>query len=261
MSAAGELPMMDAAIFADTQNEPAAVIRYLELLEARLPFPVHRVTAGDLAGDFLEALQGKRKRSAQPPYFVKQSLKSSEAAGRTPDERGGMLWRGCTRDYKIVPIQRKVRELLKEAGAKTALQYIGISLDEAHRMKTSGVKYITNVYPLIDARMSRWDCLRWIKDAGLPEPPKSACWHCPYRSNAQWRVMKMTDPESFGKAVALDNAMRAAKATKINGAGITGEPFVWRGMRPLQDADLTNDLDNGQGELAFGNECEGMCGV
>lgn len=261
MSAAGELPMMDAAIFADTQNEPPAVMRYLEMLDARLPFPVYRVTAGNLAEDFLAAARGEKNRCGQPPFYVKQPDEKAAAAGRPPDDRGGMLWRQCTKDYKITPIQRKVRELIAVSGAKTVLQYIGISLDEAHRMKHSGVKYITNIYPLIDLRMSRWDCLRWIAKAGLPEPPKSACWHCPYRSNAQWRTMKITDPESWQAAVNFDNAARAAKAVKINGSGITGEVFVWRGMKPLEDADLTNDIDNGQGEIDFGNECEGMCGV
>lgn len=261
MSAAGELPMMDAGIFADTQNEPPAVMRYLEMLEARLPFPVYRVTAGNLAEDFLAALRGERKRCSQPPLYVRRSDEAAIAAGRSIDKRGGMLWRQCTKEYKIIPIQQKVRALMKESGAKQVQQFIGISLDEAHRMKYSGVKYIKNVYPLIDLRMSRWDCLRWIENAGLPQPPKSACWHCPYRSNHQWRAMKQNDPESFALAVQFDNAVRAAKATKINGAGITGEVFVWRGMKPLQDADLSNDIDNGQGELAFGNECEGMCGL
>lgn len=261
MSAAGELPMMDAAIFADTQNEPPAVMRYLEMLEARLPFPVYRVTAGNLAEDFLAAVRGERKRCGPPPFYVRRPDVEALAKGREIDTRGGMLWRKCTKEYKITPIQRKVREMLKESGAKTALQYIGISLDEAHRMKTSGVKYITNVYPLIDLRMSRWDCLRWVANAGLPEPPKSACWHCPYRSNAQWRKMKLTDPASWKAAVDFDNAARAVRIQKINGAGITGEVFIWRGMKPLQDADLSNDVDNGQGEIDFGNECEGMCGL
>jgi 3'-phosphoadenosine 5'-phosphosulfate sulfotransferase (PAPS reductase)/FAD synthetase len=49
MAAVGEVtPMPDGAIFADTQAEPAGVYRWLDWLEKRLPYPVHRVTAGDL---------------------------------------------------------------------------------------------------------------------------------------------------------------------------------------------------------------------
>jgi 3'-phosphoadenosine 5'-phosphosulfate sulfotransferase (PAPS reductase)/FAD synthetase len=47
MAAAGEVtPMPAAAIFADTQDEPASVYRWLDWLEKQLPFPVYRVTAG-----------------------------------------------------------------------------------------------------------------------------------------------------------------------------------------------------------------------
>ena len=45
MAAAGEItPMPKAAIFADTEAEPASVYKWLEWLERQLPFPVHRVT-------------------------------------------------------------------------------------------------------------------------------------------------------------------------------------------------------------------------
>ena len=41
MAAKGEVgPMPTAAIFADTQAEPASVYKWLDWLEAQLPFPV-----------------------------------------------------------------------------------------------------------------------------------------------------------------------------------------------------------------------------
>ncbi len=51
MAAHGEItPMPSAAIFADTQGEPAAVYEHLKWLMSPnvLPFPVHVVTAGNL---------------------------------------------------------------------------------------------------------------------------------------------------------------------------------------------------------------------
>jgi hypothetical protein len=45
MAAHGDLaPMPDAAIFADTGNEPGSVYRWLEWLVTELPFPVNRVS-------------------------------------------------------------------------------------------------------------------------------------------------------------------------------------------------------------------------
>ena len=88
----------------------------------------------------------------------------------------GMLSRQCTDRWKIRPIRTKLRQLLgrrPRTGDIRAL--IGISLDEWHRMRSSDVKYIENVYPLVDLRMTRQDCVAWLQDHSLDIPPKSAC--------------------------------------------------------------------------------------
>ena len=48
MAAVGEIERPAAAIFADTQWEPEAVYRHLDWLEALLPYPVLRVTQGNI---------------------------------------------------------------------------------------------------------------------------------------------------------------------------------------------------------------------
>ena len=54
MAAHGEItPMPEAAIFADTQAEPQSVYDWLDWLEKQLPFPVYRVTKGDLWKDMM----------------------------------------------------------------------------------------------------------------------------------------------------------------------------------------------------------------
>lgn len=192
-----------------------------------------------------------QSRCGQPPFYVKHI---------GTDDRGGTLWRQCTKEYKLEPIRRETRRLMEEAGGDRVIQWIGISLDEAHRMKTSGTKYIENRYPLVDLRMSRHDCERWLDKNGFPVPPKSACRWCPYKGNVRWRQMKAEEPEEFERSVAFDNALRAARPNQINGVKITGQLFLHRSCTPLESVDFSNDLDRGQGEL-FGNECEGMCGV
>lgn len=76
----------------------------------------------------------------------------------------GMMRRACTTDFKIVPIRRKVRELLGLTRKRwpdyaVAEQWIGISTDEASRMKPSFEDWQMNRWPLIEQRMSRRDCL------------------------------------------------------------------------------------------------------
>lgn len=111
----------DCAIFADTGWEPGAVYQHLAWLERHAQaggIPVHGVTAGDLRRDLLDAAAGRRKRVANPPLFVRNRDEAGEYA--TPD-KGGMLWRRCTREYKIEPIRRKLRELAEAAVGSSRL--------------------------------------------------------------------------------------------------------------------------------------------
>lgn len=252
MAARGELsPMPEAAIFADTQSEPPDVYQWLEKLIPLLPFPVHKVTAGNLEQSILDALEGKTNRCSQPPFYVKS---------KQDGKGGGMLWRKCTKDYKLSVISRTAQKLRRSGGnARKVIQWIGISLDEAQRMKDSRVKYSTNRYPLIELKMSRWDCIRWLKKNGFEEPPKSACYFCPYISNARWRRIRDTQPETFAKAVKFDRAIRdmATRNPCGQAAGIKGELFIHRSFTPLEFADFKDD----QTPDLFGNECEGMCGA
>lgn len=246
MAAAGEIgPMPDCAIFADTGWEPRAVYAHLECLEKKLPFPVYRVSAGNIREGIVAGAAGKRWASI--PAFTSDMGK------------GGMIRRHCTTEYKIVPIRRKVRELAGIAGKRSPRepiveQWIGISLDESIRMKPSGEAWQVNRWPLIEKLMSRSDCLLWLERAGHEKPAKSACIGCPYHSDRAWRDIKDNDPISWADAVEIDKKIR-------NGfRGMRSELYLHRSLLPLDQVDLSTDAERGQPDL-FNNECEGMCGV
>jgi len=64
---------------------------------------------------------------------------------KSPNKKTGMARRFCTKKYKVEPVQTKARRLMgvgfyKEA-KKVATVWIGISLDEIQRMKTSTKKW------------------------------------------------------------------------------------------------------------------------
>lgn len=244
----GDVP--DCAIFADTGWEPKAVYDHLDWLErAVAPFPVYRVSAGNIRSNTLR----QDVRNAQPPLYV-LSMGS---------DRETMIRRQCTKGYKIEPIQRKVREMVglkpRQRSPKRVVveQWIGISLDEAQRMKPNPERWIENRWPLIERRLSRHDCLSWLLGRGYPEPPKSACIGCPYHSDHQWRQMRDHDPESWRDAVEFDREIRRVGIRKIE-----GEPYLHRSLKPLDEVDLSTPEDHGQMVLdGFGAECEGMCGV
>lgn len=58
--------MPDYAIFADTMAEPKAVYDWLDWLEEQLPFPIIRVSKGNLLEDIMDGT----KRFATPPFFT-----------------------------------------------------------------------------------------------------------------------------------------------------------------------------------------------
>jgi hypothetical protein len=248
MAAHGEIgPMPDCAIFADTGWEPKAVYEHLRWLMSPgvLPFPVHIVSAGSILNGILSAASGNRWASI-PAY------------ANTPDGVGQMR-RQCTREYKIVPIRRKVREIAGIANKRSPKypiveQWIGISLDEAIRMKPSMEKWQVNRWPLIEQRMSRWDCELWLKRKGYAKAPKSACIGCPYHSDARWRDIRDNDPDAWAEAIEVDRKIRTGFR------GMRHQIFLHRSCKPLDQADLTTAEDRGQLSL-FMNECDGMCGV
>lgn len=257
MAAAGELgPMPDAAIFADTKAEPQSVYDWLDWLEKELPFPVIRVSNGSLTEKSLEMKTSKSGRvytATEIPFFVKSP---AGELGKIPN-------RSCTKDFKIIPIHRKIKELIghkkgsrlpKEA---VVTQWIGISLDEVSRMKESLTPWLKNIWPLVDLRMNRNDCKRWMKKAGYPEPPRSSCIYCPFHNHAEWRRLKQDEPEEFEKAVQFEQETQRRKSRTDRGTSI---PYLHRSCIPIDQVDFSTMEDRGQLNF-FENECEGMCGV
>lgn len=246
MSSRGELPKVDCAIFADTQVEPQSVYTWLDWLEKNVSFPIYRVTKGNLAVESTRIRKSKKsgnyyQKHTVPAYLVKA------------DGKLGMLPRHCTLNFKIQMIQRKVRELVGRKGHADV--WIGISTDEAHRMKPSRDARITNVWPLIDAGLSRQNCLDWAAKNNLPKPPRSSCVFCPYHSDSEWIRLKNEEPEAFVAAALFEKQYQKTfeKVTAIDGV-----PFLHRSAAPLEDVVFKTDDKKKDG---FGNECEGMCGV
>jgi hypothetical protein len=262
MAAHGEIgPVPDAAIFADTQAEPAGVYRWLEWLIEEIarsphPFPVYVVTKGSLMVKALEmhvTKDGRKFSKSDIPVFTRNAN----------GEKGMVPNRSCTLDFKIQPITRKVREL---AGIKrgqkevTVTQWIGISWDELQRAKHSRDKWCQNRWPLIERRMRRHDCMEWMESRGFPKPPRSACSFCPFHSDSEWRRLKLHEPEAFAQAVDFDKRLRALKTSTDTFRTV---PYIHPSLKPLDEVDFSNAEDRGQMTLwqDFNVECEGMCGV
>lgn len=258
MAACGETShRVSAAVFADTQAEPQSVYAWLKWLEAEIarspfPFPVERVSKGSLT-DVALRLRTRRSGAGQwtkslIPVFTLES-----------NGKRGHMQRACTYDYKVLELIKAQRRLggIKR-GQKTigVISWIGISLDEAHRMKPSRVAWCEHIWPLIELKMTRADCLQWMQTRGYPKPPRSACIYCPYHSDQEWQRLKTEEPLEFARAIQFEEELQRVKAQTDNMRGV---PFLHDSRVPL--AQVQFSLAASAQHNAFGNECEGMCGV
>ena len=129
----------DYMIFADTGWEPKFVYEHVEYLKKAITIcPIITVERGNIREDLIKAANpepGSREaeksfagRVPNPPLFASRPNEGGK-------KRVGMLYRQCTHDYKVIPIQKKIRELLgikpKHRVKKDMIveQWIGISTD------------------------------------------------------------------------------------------------------------------------------------
>lgn len=203
MSCKGELPRLDAAVFADTQWEPKAVYKHLAWLEVEAAshgIPVIRGTRGDLRADGIEFRAkggaGSRTHSTVPPGTVltheagNGRKASIPCFVRNPDGSIGIIRRQCTSEYKIEVVERIIRRQLlglrprQKAPDKAVEHWFGISCDEKNRMRSSNNHWQTFHYPLIEVAeapprpgtmfgrgFDRADCYVWLEKNGYPRPP------------------------------------------------------------------------------------------
>ena len=189
-----QVPRADVAIFADTQDEPAWVYRQIETLREWAPadgIPIKIVSLGQLSTDMMSGF-------VRIPAFTWFPSANRE----------GMLRRQCTKEYKIIPIQKWVRRHLGYSPGQRippgfVRNMIGYSCDEASRMAPGQDPWIERTYPLIDANLYRSHCYHIVVAQGLPSPKKSACVYCPFHSDRYWSELKNDHPDEFAKAVHL----------------------------------------------------------
>ena len=248
----------DFAIFADTGWEPKAVYEHLDWLEQQLSYPVIWVSNGNIRDDILRGVNPEGRKFIDIPVFVVKD-----------DGKHYVGTRQCTNQYKLKPIHRYLREYLGlENGLKApkdqqVSMWLGLSVDEASRIKPSKQEWITMVYPLIEdedgttkRNISRAQLYRWFKER-YPDRdlPKSACIGCPYHTDQRWANMKANDPESFQDAVNVEWAMQNVPQSR---GALTGTAYLHKARVPLNDVEFNVE---GQQEDGMHEECEGLCGI
>lgn len=237
----GKLGPIDAALFANVgdDSENPATLRYIEQYSLPLGMcggvPVHVLSRVTRKGT-VETLR-MRLRAAAANHAVENYVIPLRG-----DDGAPLFRRNCTVDFKVRVVERWLREhgVSKKNKAETL---IGFSWDEAARVGNGGgSKISTPAYPLLDMRATRDDCKRIITDAGLPLPPKSSCYFCPYHRPSEWKRMRVEEPELFEQAALIEDEMNTLRLAK-------GRGLIWltKFNGPLREV-----IDTSQQALDFG---------
>jgi hypothetical protein len=205
LSALGELPPIDAALFCNVgdDSEHPASLEYVR--------NVAQPWAAERGVKVIELDRVKRDGTVETLYgrLTKPGARSVGIPVRMANGAPGN--RSCTADFKI----RVVAKWLKQHGATNtdpATVWIGISTDEIQRVKgRSPIPHETVAYPLIDLGLDRSRCMSVIADAGLPVPPKSSCYFCPFHRPQMWAEMRRDEPELFEKSARLEEHLNTVR--------------------------------------------------
>ena len=243
MAEKGVIAPFDCAIFADTGWEGKATYDWLDWLKQVCGTPIIVVQNGNIFHHSMEANFRRTHRDglsncglSLPAFITEDGIKK------------GLTRRQCTQNFKLDPIRRETRRLLglfprQRAPKDCVEQVVGISLDEARRMRISKERSTFLSYPLVHMGMSRHDCMNWLTRNSYPVPPKSSCVGCPFHTNNEWREV-MKSPVEWKQAVDLDNRIRSIE-------GFRGNLFLHRACKPLEEVDLSTPEERGQGVFGF----------
>lgn len=248
----GLIEKPSAVIQADTGDEPAYIYGQWErdrtLMQA-VGVPYLTVSNGNMHTDLYGG-----KRFAAMPFFSRQKRQVNGFGQTAEIYQDGKMRRQCTREYKIVPIEREIRIMLLEMGlAKEAKNgriyinkgtlvesWIGYTADEIERVnRLYQAKWQRFRFPLIEMRMTKSRCVQWLEENGKPPRLSSACKKCPLIPNRQRRQIRDNDPAGWLETLQFDDDLRNGNL-RIS-VSAKGELYMSDQFIPLREVNIDDD--------------------
>lgn len=171
--------------------------------------------------------------------------------------------RTCTFDFKI----KQVDKWCRDRGFSHVTVGIGFSLDEIRRTDGKSmtffpydkrlknkVMYKRFDFPLLELQFNRLNSIRLVERAGLPTPPRSSCWFCPFKSRGEWIEDKKHRPELVQRVAIVEEIINK-KRRSIGRDRVYIHPATGGRMHPILNA-------IGDQMSLFEETCEsGYCGL
>jgi hypothetical protein len=251
----------DLILFADTGGEKPETYAYLPVMQRYLK----RVSFPPVITVRYEP-KFARYRTLEEQCLATGTLPSLAYGGKS-----------CSLKYKRSPqdkfILRRYPPPLKQGRVVRAIGFdagetrrtfvdrvvkaVGLDAGEQHRLTWARAKpgkvrrpsreqwldehFFAYWYPLIRWGMDRAACVRIIEAAGLPVPPKSACYFCPASKKPEIIELKVRHPDLLKRALAIE-ANALPKLTSVKGLG---RSYAWAEF--LRQADAPGLFEGGCG--------------
>ncbi|WP_188186958.1 hypothetical protein [Nonomuraea sp. SYSU D8015] len=231
------IPRFDVMIFADTGWESRLVYDHLTRIEAfaaEAGIPLVKTSRGNIRED---ALRPTGHYFSMPLHTL------------SPTGHRGIMKRGCTRGYKIEPLERVERAFLgapidangnvgKVPAGRGCVKYLGISEDESRRALDDEAmpRYSEVCHPLIELHATRQSCKTYLANNKLGDCPESSCVPCPFHGNRRWREMRDQRPAEWQAACAFDESIRHGHPAA--GTPLNGTAYLHRARVPLSEAPI-----------------------
>lgn len=232
----GRLPKPDIALMIDTEREKSSTWEYLEavlrpnLLVVGVEITVVKkslFTTCDLySGDKVQ------------PVKLLLPMYTTQAGNAKPSK----LHTYCSNEWK----QRVAMRYLRSIGVKQCTNWLGMSVDEASRLKDSPHRWIEYAYPLAHTiPTTRAECVQIVHEIGWPPAPRSACKMCPNMRYDEWYDMYWNHPSDFVEAVEIEKQVRVVDPHVF--LYMTGVPLseVDFSQPPTSKADHSHDCNSG----------------
>lgn len=215
---------------ADPGMEDSRTYPHIEEMQERgrrAGFTCLTVEGPNLYDDIVALGDNGRTRLDNPPYWTDNG----------PGRKEGRLRQGCTKYYKIAPMDRALRAYLCERHGISRVtcrlpagcveKWIGFGVSEVQQIKSSQQKYITFRYPLIEQRA---DIDNYFAEIDRPMPPRSVCNACFSNGLDHYQDMYENRPGDWAQAVAVDDAVR-----DWSQIGVNNPVYVSKTLTPLRE--------------------------
>lgn len=236
----GKIPDVDVALFSNVGEDSEYPETITFVRDVMTPWAAERG---------LPIVELTPTRHGQPTSVWKEMMRMDVNRVVIPvfGQEGAPLRRVCTVDFKV----RTIHKWLKQNGATPENKVhllMGISTDEIQRANNKpNYDHEVRGYPLLELGLNRTDCMNVIREAGLPVPPKSSCFFCPYHSELTWRELRRDRPELFDKAQELEDHLHRR-------ADERGYRRVYLTRKGALNQERISDTIYAAGDTLFGDE-------